>query len=151
MVIIIILVVASYLVGVESAKSRGKDYEDLRHQLERLWMSSDAKKSRPGRASHPRNSIDKARKSRLGTGGGGAIAPPRQEHGLRDPETGRKGRSTMSAGDKIEAAADKATGKAKEAVGNVTGDDGLVAEGKADQAKGHIKDAVENVKDAFKK
>lgn len=57
----------------------------------------------------------------------------------------------MSAGDKFEAAADKVTGKAKEAAGNVTGDDKLVAEGKADQAKGHIKDAVENVKDAFKK
>lgn len=65
-VIIIILVVASYLVGVESAKSRGKDYEDLRHQLERLWMSSDAKKSRKRMARNARKSIEKARKSLLG-------------------------------------------------------------------------------------
>ena len=65
-VIIIILVVASYLVGVESAKSRGKDYEDLRHQLERLWMSSDANTSRTRMASNPRKSNEKARKSLLG-------------------------------------------------------------------------------------
>lgn len=57
----------------------------------------------------------------------------------------------MSAGDKIENAADKLTGKVKEAAGKLTGKDDLVAEGKADQAKGHVKDAVEDVKDAFKK
>ena len=65
-VIIIILVVASYLVGVESAKSRGKDYEDLRHQLERLWMSSDAKKSRKRMARNARKSSARARKSLRG-------------------------------------------------------------------------------------
>jgi len=57
----------------------------------------------------------------------------------------------MSAEDKMKAAADKVTGKAKEAAGHVTNDDKLVAEGKADQAKGHVRDAAENVKDAFKK
>ncbi|MCD2499114.1 MULTISPECIES: CsbD family protein [Microbacterium] len=57
----------------------------------------------------------------------------------------------MSAGDKIKAAADKVTGEVKEAVGKVTGNDEMVAEGKADQAKGHLKDAVEDVKDTFKK
>ncbi len=44
--IVVILVVASYLVGVESAKSRGKNYEDLRHQIERVWKTSKAKKPR---------------------------------------------------------------------------------------------------------
>lgn len=41
--ILVVIAVAAYLVGVESAKSRGRDYEDLRHQLERLWTSPDAK------------------------------------------------------------------------------------------------------------
>jgi len=57
----------------------------------------------------------------------------------------------MSASDKIKAAAENITGKAKEAVGNVTDNDKLVAEGKADQVKGQSRDAVEDVKDAFKK
>ena len=57
----------------------------------------------------------------------------------------------MSAADKIKAAAENATGKAKEAVGNLTDNDKLVAEGKADQATGQTRDAVEDVKDAFKK
>ncbi|MFB8189634.1 CsbD family protein [Microbacterium sp. NPDC055988] len=57
----------------------------------------------------------------------------------------------MGAEDKIKAAAEKVAGKAKEAVGKVTGDDKLVAEGKTEQAKGEIRDTAENVKDAFKK
>jgi len=56
----------------------------------------------------------------------------------------------MSAGDKIKNAAEDLAGKAKEAVGNVTDNDKLVAEGKADQAKADAKKAGENVKDAFK-
>jgi len=39
-------------------------------------------------------------------------------------------------------------GKAKEATGNITGDDNLKNEGKGDQAKAGLKGAVENVKDA---
>ncbi len=39
-------------------------------------------------------------------------------------------------------------GKAKEATGNITGDDSLKNEGKGDQAKAGLKGAVENVKDA---
>ena len=62
-----------------------------------------------------------------------------------------KGNHTMSAGDKIKAAADKVTGQVKETVGKATDDDKLVAEGKADQAKGTIRDKVEDVKDVFKK
>lgn len=57
----------------------------------------------------------------------------------------------MGAEDKIKAAAEKLAGKAKEAVGAVTNNDELVAEGKAEQAKGSVRDAAENVKDAFKK
>ncbi|PSL37410.1 CsbD-like protein [Labedella gwakjiensis] len=57
----------------------------------------------------------------------------------------------MSASDKIKAAAENITGKAKEAVGNVTDNDKLVAEGKADQVKGQSRDAAADVKDAFNK
>ncbi|NQX34636.1 CsbD family protein [Herbiconiux sp. VKM Ac-2851] len=56
----------------------------------------------------------------------------------------------MSAGDKIENAAEKLGGKAKEAFGNATDDDSKVAEGRADQSKADLKNAGENVKDAFK-
>jgi uncharacterized protein YjbJ (UPF0337 family) len=56
----------------------------------------------------------------------------------------------MSAADKIKNAAEDIAGKAKEAVGKVTNNDELVAEGKADQTKSDVKQAGENVKDAFK-
>jgi len=61
-VIIAILVIAAYLVGVESTKAKGKNYEDVRHQLERLWNSSDAKKARGRLAKKTRKSIDRAQK-----------------------------------------------------------------------------------------
>ena len=64
--ILAVIVIASYLVGVESAKSRGKNYEDLRHQIERLWTSPDAKKARRRMGKNVRKSIGKARKSILG-------------------------------------------------------------------------------------
>jgi len=44
--IIGIVAVAAYIVGSESARSRGKGYEDLRHQLERLWNDPRARRSR---------------------------------------------------------------------------------------------------------
>ncbi|SKA79347.1 CsbD-like [Agreia bicolorata] len=56
----------------------------------------------------------------------------------------------MSAADKIQNAAEDLKGKAKEALGNITKDDSLVAEGKAEQVKADAKKAGENVKDAFK-
>jgi len=62
-----VIVTAAYLVGVESAKSRGKNYEDLRHQIERLWTSADAKKARRRMGKNLRKSIGKARKSVLGS------------------------------------------------------------------------------------
>ncbi|MDO9378487.1 MAG: CsbD family protein [Nocardioidaceae bacterium] len=57
----------------------------------------------------------------------------------------------MGLGDKIKNTAEDLAGKAKEAVGDVTNNDELKAEGKADQAKSSTKQAGENVKDAFKK
>lgn len=63
LLIIAVIAVAAYLLGVESAKSRGKDYEDLRHQLERLWTSPEAKKARRRRATQARKSLEKARKN----------------------------------------------------------------------------------------
>ena len=56
----------------------------------------------------------------------------------------------MGLDDKIKNAAQDIAGKAKEAIGNATDNDKLVAEGKADQAKSDVKQAGENVKDAFK-
>jgi uncharacterized protein YjbJ (UPF0337 family) len=42
---------------------------------------------------------------------------------------------------------DNTKGKAKEAVGDATGNDKLKTEGKTDQAKGKVKDAVDKVAD----
>lgn len=56
----------------------------------------------------------------------------------------------MSAVDKIKNAVEDVEGKAKEALGKVTGNENLEAEGKKDQTKSDIKDAGEKVKDAFK-
>ncbi|MBG6054958.1 uncharacterized protein YjbJ (UPF0337 family) [Salinibacterium sp. CAN_S4] len=56
----------------------------------------------------------------------------------------------MGADDKIKNASHDLLGQGKEAVGNVTNNDKLVAEGKADQVKAAAKDGVEDVKDAVK-
>ncbi|MEO6309700.1 MAG: CsbD family protein [Leifsonia sp.] len=56
----------------------------------------------------------------------------------------------MSGTDKIKHAAEKATGKGKEAVGDVTGNEKLKAEGKIDQADANLKQAGEKVKDTLK-
>ena len=45
---------------------------------------------------------------------------------------------------------DDTKGKAKEAVGDVTGDHKLKNEGKVDRGKGKLKDAVDNVGDKLK-
>ncbi len=42
-------------------------------------------------------------------------------------------------------------GKAKEAVGNVTGDEALERQGERDQSKANLKQAGEKVMDAFRK
>jgi uncharacterized protein YjbJ (UPF0337 family) len=56
----------------------------------------------------------------------------------------------MSTEDKTKNAAEKAKGKVKAAVGRVTGNESLEAEGNGDQAKGGFKQAGEHVKDAAK-
>ena len=55
----------------------------------------------------------------------------------------------MSAENEIKNAAEKLVGKGKEAVGKLTDNDKLVAEGKADQAKASVKDAADSVKDTL--
>jgi uncharacterized protein YjbJ (UPF0337 family) len=57
----------------------------------------------------------------------------------------------MGIADKAKNAAEEAVGKAKEVIGDATGNDELKAEGKTDQTKSNVKQAGENVKDAFKK
>jgi len=57
----------------------------------------------------------------------------------------------MSGTDKAKNKVQDLGGKAKEAVGNITGDKGTRDEGRDDQAKSNVKDAGEKVKDAFKK
>jgi uncharacterized protein YjbJ (UPF0337 family) len=61
-----------------------------------------------------------------------------------------EGGDRMGAEDKVSNKIDDLGGKAKEAVGNATGDDSTKNEGKIDQAKSSLKDAGEKVKDAFK-
>ncbi|PPK97420.1 uncharacterized protein YjbJ (UPF0337 family) [Kineococcus xinjiangensis] len=56
----------------------------------------------------------------------------------------------MSGTDKIQNAAQKAAGKAKEAAGRATGDPSLEAEGHTDQQSASVKQAGEHVKDVFK-
>jgi uncharacterized protein YjbJ (UPF0337 family) len=56
----------------------------------------------------------------------------------------------MSGTDKAKNAIQDTEGKAKEALGKVTGDRDTENEGKGDQAKADLKNAGENVKDAFK-
>jgi len=57
----------------------------------------------------------------------------------------------VSATDKAKNKIEDLAGKAKEAVGNATGDKRTRDEGRADQSKSSLKDAGEKVKDAFKK
>jgi uncharacterized protein YjbJ (UPF0337 family) len=56
----------------------------------------------------------------------------------------------MSGLDKAKNAVEDAAGKAKEALGKVTGDKDTENEGRTDQSKADLKNAGENVKDAFK-
>jgi uncharacterized protein YjbJ (UPF0337 family) len=57
----------------------------------------------------------------------------------------------VSATDKAKNKVENVAGKAKEALGNATGDSRTRDEGRGDQAKSNLKDAGEKVKDAFKK
>jgi uncharacterized protein YjbJ (UPF0337 family) len=53
--------------------------------------------------------------------------------------------------DHVKGAASKAKGAVKDAVGGLTGDGKLQAEGKLDKAKGAVQNAVGNAKDAVKR
>jgi uncharacterized protein YjbJ (UPF0337 family) len=57
----------------------------------------------------------------------------------------------VSGTDKAKNKAQDLGGRAKEAVGKVTGDKGTQRRGKGDQAKSNLKDAGEKVKDTLKK
>ncbi|MBU1325168.1 MAG: CsbD family protein [Alphaproteobacteria bacterium] len=52
--------------------------------------------------------------------------------------------------DRIEGAAKQAGGNIKEAVGKVTGDEKLKAEGQADQVEGKVQNTIGGVKDAVR-
>ena len=52
--------------------------------------------------------------------------------------------------DRIRGTTNDLGGSIKEGLGNLTGDDKLVAEGRGDQAKGKMQKAAGNVKDAVK-
>ena len=56
----------------------------------------------------------------------------------------------MSATDKLKNTAEELEGKAKQAVGNATGDSSLKREGVKDEKAGQVKQAGEKVKDIFK-
>ncbi|NLE82010.1 MAG: CsbD family protein [Rhodococcus sp.] len=56
----------------------------------------------------------------------------------------------MGAIDKAKNKVEEAAGKAKEKLGQATGDHETEAEGRADQTKSNLKQAGEKVKDAFK-
>lgn len=52
--------------------------------------------------------------------------------------------------DRVQGAVNQTKGRLKEAVGNLTGDEKLRAEGKADKAKGKIQSAMGGLKDALR-
>ena len=56
----------------------------------------------------------------------------------------------MSGVDKAKNKLEELGGKAKEAIGKVTGDTSTENEGKGDQVESNLKDAGEKIKDAFK-
>jgi uncharacterized protein YjbJ (UPF0337 family) len=56
----------------------------------------------------------------------------------------------MSMDDKIQNKTEEFGGKAKEGVGNLTGDEKLAQQGRNDQAKAGVKEAVNDVKDAVR-
>ncbi|MER5811280.1 CsbD family protein [Streptomyces sp. NPDC002033] len=56
----------------------------------------------------------------------------------------------MSGTEKSKATAEQAKGKAKEAIGRMTGNERMTAEGRAEQTKGDARQAKEKTKDAFR-
>lgn len=64
---------------------------------------------------------------------------------------GQGGADTVSGMDRVKNKAQDLLGKAKAAVGKITGDKSTQYEGRADQAKANLKDAGEKAKAAFNK
>ena len=56
-----------------------------------------------------------------------------------------------STSDKIKGATNEAVGKAKQGIGNATGNDKMKVDGAMQEAKGDMQKAVGNAKDAVKK
>lgn len=54
----------------------------------------------------------------------------------------------MGTMDNMKHKAEEMTGKAKDKIGDMTGDDSMQAEGKTDEAKGNVKQAGDDLKDA---
>lgn len=77
------------------------------------------------------------------------VRHPRQAGTPLESESHRKDWIPMSAVDKAKNAIEDVEGKAKEALGRVSGDRSTENEGRKDQAKSDLKDAGEKVKDAF--
>lgn len=61
-----------------------------------------------------------------------------------------KGQRTMSGADKAKNAAEKLSGKTKEAAGRATGNQRMEDEGKAQQSKAGLKQRGEKAKDVFR-
>jgi hypothetical protein len=61
--IVATVAVAAYIVGQQSAARRGRDYEDLRHQLERLWNDPHARRSRKELAKRANRAAARAAKT----------------------------------------------------------------------------------------
>jgi len=57
----------------------------------------------------------------------------------------------MSLADKLRNKAQELRGRIKRNTGEVTGDQGLQAEGRADEVKSNLKQAGEKIKDAFRR
>lgn len=55
----------------------------------------------------------------------------------------------MGLDDKLQNSAEDVQGRAKEKIGDATGDEEMQAEGQTDQTKANLKQAGEKVKDAF--
>ncbi|WP_199441944.1 CsbD family protein [Umezawaea beigongshangensis] len=56
----------------------------------------------------------------------------------------------MGADDKVQNKGEELKGRAKETIGEATGNEQWQAEGRAERAKGSLKQAAEKVKDAFR-
>ncbi|MFK4729627.1 CsbD family protein [Agromyces mediolanus] len=56
----------------------------------------------------------------------------------------------MGLGDKVKHTAEELTGKAKQGIGKMTGNEELEAEGRAEEAKADLKQAGDKAKDAGK-